>query len=394
VQQGRNPAAEKQKAKATAARDWTVRDLAKATLAKKLVSLANSTQVSYGRHLKRVEKKLGALTVREIEASDVVALIEGAGLTWGESNMLLITAKCLFTHACGKRLINANPCHGIMLSALLGERPPRRQRLMLTREELKLLLAAPMRRRNALAVRILLATAVRSAELYQAKWADVDLDGAQWHIPKSKTGAAMDIPLAPVVVDWFRELRTLAGNSAYVLPAHSRSRAARHGGDTHLNKDTLREAIAHWLRTARPAVRRFTPHDLRSTVKSHLRALGVPRDISEMCLNHRLSRVEGIYDRHTYFEERREALGKWAGAAGHRGHIIRSAQLIGRRSMCGGYPGNAIRRRKPRLASAPTNPSRLGAVNHVQCASGRCCCKQSPTDGHWPKASHRPESNR
>lgn len=72
----------------------------------------------------------------------------------------------------------------------------------------------------------------------------MDLDGAQWHIPKSKTGAAMDIPLAPVVVDWFRDLRTLAGSSAYVLPAHSRSRAARHGGDTHLNKDTLREAIA------------------------------------------------------------------------------------------------------------------------------------------------------
>lgn len=201
MQQGRNPVAEKQKAKATAARDWTVRALAKDYRAKKLVSLAHSTQVSYGRHLKRVEKKLGALSVREIEASDVVALIEGAGLTWGESNMLLITTKCLFTHACGKRLINANPCHGIMLSALLGERPPRRQRLMLTREELKLLLAAPMRRRNALAIRILLATAVRIAELYHAKWADMDLDGGQWHIPKSKTGAAMDIPLAPVVVE-------------------------------------------------------------------------------------------------------------------------------------------------------------------------------------------------
>jgi hypothetical protein len=33
--------------------------------------------------------------VREIEASDVVALIEGAGLTWGESNMLLIFATCV-----------------------------------------------------------------------------------------------------------------------------------------------------------------------------------------------------------------------------------------------------------------------------------------------------------
>ncbi len=40
VQQGRNPAAEKQKTKATAARDWTVRDLAKDYRAKKPVSLA------------------------------------------------------------------------------------------------------------------------------------------------------------------------------------------------------------------------------------------------------------------------------------------------------------------------------------------------------------------
>ena len=247
-----------------------------------------------------MENKLGALAVREIEASDVVALIEASSLTWGESNMLLIATKCLFTHACGKRLINANPCRGIMLSALLGERPPKRQRLMLTREELRLLLNAGMRRRNELAVRILLATAVRSAELYKAMWEDVHLDEARWHIPTSKTGAAIDIPLAPTVVDWFKELRELAGESAYVLPAHSRGRAARRGGDTHVSKDTIREAIGYWLEAEKPAVRRFTPHDLRSTMKSHMRALGVPRDISEMCLNHKLSGVEGIYDRHTY----------------------------------------------------------------------------------------------
>ncbi|MFZ1245711.1 MAG: integrase family protein, partial [Azonexus sp.] len=211
IMQGRNPAADKQKAKATAAKDWTVRELVKDYRAKKLVSLAESTQVSYGRHLKRIENRLGALTVREIEASDVIALIEASSLTWGESNMLLITTKCLFTHACGKRLVNTNPCHGIMLSALLGERPPKRQRLMLTKEELHLLLNAGMRRRNVLIIRILLATAVRSAELYKAKWENVHLEEVRWRIPKSKTGPAMDIPLAPVVVGWFRELREMAG---------------------------------------------------------------------------------------------------------------------------------------------------------------------------------------
>lgn len=58
-------------------------------------------------------------------------------------------------------------------------------------------------------------------------------------------------------------------------------------------------------------LRRFTPHDLRSTMKSHMRALGISRDISEMCLNHKLPGVEGIYDQYTYYEERKEAYSIW-----------------------------------------------------------------------------------
>ena len=76
IMQGRNPAADKQKAKATAAKDWSVRELVKDYRAKKLVRLAESTQTSYGRHLKRVEKKLGALTVRD---SDEIMLITVGG---------------------------------------------------------------------------------------------------------------------------------------------------------------------------------------------------------------------------------------------------------------------------------------------------------------------------
>lgn len=311
VLKGSNPAAEKIKAKAMAVKDMTVRALIKDYKEKKLITLAKSTQVCYTRHLKRVEHRLGSLGVREVEPGDIVSVIEDAALTWGESNLLLITAKCLFTHACGKRLINVNPCIGIMLSALLGPRPPIRKRLMLTPQELHLLLNAEMRRPNGLAIRILLATGVRGAELYTAKWQDVHFDEARWHIPESKTDAAMDIPLAPVVVRWFKELRAISYRSDYVLPARARSRAERNGGDTHVGKDTIRESIDYWIDHYQPQVRRFTPHDLRSTMKSHLRALGVPRDISEMCLNHKLAGVEGIYDQHNYYAERRQALLTW-----------------------------------------------------------------------------------
>jgi hypothetical protein len=120
IAQGKNPIAERLKAKAALAKDWTVRQLIKDYREKVLVTLAKSTCVCYSRHLKRIENRLGSLGVREVESSDIVALIDDCKLTWGESSLLHVTAKCLFTHACGKRLINANPCVGIMISALLG----------------------------------------------------------------------------------------------------------------------------------------------------------------------------------------------------------------------------------------------------------------------------------
>jgi integrase len=58
-------------------------------------------------------------------------------------------------------------------------------------------------------------------------------------------------------------------------------------------------------------VRRFTPHDLRSTARSHLAALGVPVIVAERCLNHSLGGLLSIYDQHDYLTERRAALEHW-----------------------------------------------------------------------------------
>jgi integrase len=247
-----------------------------------------------------------------VTPQDVVALIEDVGATWSESKMLLCAAKLLFRHAAGKKLITANPCAGIDLTALMGKRPPVRRRLMLSEEELRQVLTATMRRENALAIRLLLGTAVRSDELINAKWDQFDFGNNVWTVPNTKTGPSIQIPLAAPVAKWLDELKELSVNSEFVLPARAKSRIARRGGDAPINPNTIGAAIDFWLTEHTPSIRRFTPHDLRSTAKSHMRALGIPRDITEMCLNHKLAGVEGIYDIHTYFEERKEALAKWA----------------------------------------------------------------------------------
>lgn len=311
IDRGGDPASDKRKMKAMVLRDWTVRELVADYREKVLCDLGASTQRSYGRNLLRIESKIGSLVVSKITPLDIVVLVEDVGAKWSESNMLLCTAKMLFRHAAGKKLVAANPCAGIELNALLGKRPPIRRRLMLSEVELRLLLAAEMRRENALAIRLLLGTAVRSDELISAKWNQFDLNSGVWSVPSTKTGPGMQIPLTVPVTDWLVELKTLCVGSDFILPARAVSRKVRFGGDAPINPNTIGAAIEFWLTEHKPEVRRFTPHDLRSTAKSHMRALGVPRDRTEMCLNHKLAGVEGIYDVHTYFEERKEALKVW-----------------------------------------------------------------------------------
>ncbi|BDC38943.1 phage integrase [Paraburkholderia terrae] len=310
VQQGVNPASEKRKEKAR--KDWSVRQVLDDYEQKVLPGLADSTQRSYGRNLKRIRAGMGALSLRDVEAADVIAQLERHKLGWSEAFTMWCVLRGVFDHAAGKSLIPANPCAGIKFKAVIGERPDVRKRLMLTDIEIGALMNAQMNVENRLSVRILLATGVRVSELLTARREHVFLDDGRWHIPKSKTGPEMDIPLAPSVVEWFRQLDELAGQSGYVLPARLRTRFERLDGDANVSKDALREAIDFWIDNHKPKIRRFTPHDLRSTMKSHMRKLGVPRDISEMCLNHKLAGVEGVYDRYTYYDERRRALELWA----------------------------------------------------------------------------------
>lgn len=56
----------------------------------------------------------------------------------------------------------------------------------------------------------------------------------------------------------------------------------------------------------------FTVHDMRRTARTQMAALGIDRFVAERALNHKIRAVEGIYDQHDYFDERKLALGKWA----------------------------------------------------------------------------------
>lgn len=316
VSQGEDPALTRRRERTKSASLSTVRKLVDDYRAKVLPRLAAKTIATHEHHLSAViVPKLGAMLVVDVTGADVVAMIESAGRPWATSTHIMSTASRLFSHAIGRRVIVTNPCAGIELAAILGPRPATRERLMLTEAELRAILPRldTMGHQNALNFRVQLATGVRSGELCAATWAEFDLDAGVWTVPagRIKTRAsnprAFRIPLAPEVIAWLRELKNLAGRSAYVLPGRQEGRE-----DTHQAKNTFSAAIER-LQQANPGMcRRFVPHDLRSTARSHMGALGVASDIAERALNHIIPGIEGIYDKGDYFAERRAALERWA----------------------------------------------------------------------------------
>ena len=54
-----------------------------------------------------------------------------------------------------------------------------------------------------------------------------------------------------------------------------------------------------------------TPHDLRRTAASHMTGMGVPRLTVSKILNHIESGITAVYDRHSYDQEKRQALDLW-----------------------------------------------------------------------------------
>lgn len=318
IDRGADPAAEKQQEKTRAAAAWSVRQLVEDYREKVLLPRVYAAGTIRYRNYdidQVILPRLGSWPVVSVTPLDIVTVIKESKRTWTVAKRTLTTATKLFDHACGQRIIQINPCAGIKLASVLGPRPTVRRRLMLETDELRALLSGidSIGRQNALAFRILLATCVRGIELVKARKDHIDLDRATWWVPAEsvKTRTGFLVPLAPVVVEWFRELLTMAPHSQYVLPVRRMDRR-RKQGDVPVGRTTLWAAFNRAFERRDIDIRRFTPHDTRSTAKGHMRNLGVSREISEIALNHTLKGMEAVYDVREEIPERRRALMLWA----------------------------------------------------------------------------------
>ena len=154
-------------------------------------------------------------------------------------------------------------------------------------------------------------TALRPGVIASARWSEIDLDKAEWHIAgleedgrrRMKTGHDHIVSLPRQAVAMLREMQKFSGGAEYVFPAVGKMRNA------HLHRDALSRALrlmgfagAH------------TPHGFRAMLRTVARErLQIDFDVLEAQLAHaKRDAIQAAYDRTRFDDERREAMQRWA----------------------------------------------------------------------------------
>ena len=302
VARGRDPLAEKRKAAAAGAD--TFKSIAEDYFKRggKLRSMAEREAI-----LKRhAFAKLGARPIGEIKRSEIVRLLDKIDDNAGPSaadHTLAVIRRVMSWHAS-----RSDDFRSPIVRGMTRIKPKERARQrVLSDDEIRAVWKAAEApdaekavegQRTAASlfgpyVQFLLTTAARRTEVSHMRRAEVE-DGV-WTIPQEryKTGLELVIPLSDLAADALARLPKIGKGefiftSDGVRPFSGYSKAKA--------KFDNQCGVSDW-----------TLHDLRRTARSLMSRAGVSADVGERCLGHVLAGVRGTYDRHAYFDEKKQA---------------------------------------------------------------------------------------
>ena len=261
---GQSPAQQKQLVKVAAAPATTVAEFGERFFREVVAKDRKNISIPRRYFDKSIVPAIGTKAVRDVTTEDVRTIIwrkkeEGFDAAAGEIRGVL---KRMFDYAQTAGLAKANPVLALPMRHV--HKAKSRDRA-LSPEEVRVFLKAAfesnIRRQFKIGLQLILLTLVRKAELLLARWEHVDLEQAEWRIPaeNSKTGKPHIVYLSRQSIALFKELQSLAGGSALVMP-----------GRGSLTKPFAHNAINSALKVALIGqdIAAFTVHDLRRTAST------------------------------------------------------------------------------------------------------------------------------
>jgi integrase len=150
-------------------------------------------------------------------------------------------------------------------------------------------------------IQMLILTGQRRSEVTGMEWSELDLDVGLWTLPKERTKNKRlhIVPLSKLAIVILDSVPRIGDRYVFTLKGTSPSNNFR----AKPRVDAL-AGIPPW-----------TLHDLRRTTASGLAKLGVSLVVIEKVLNHvsgALGGIVGVYQRHEFSDEKRQALQQWA----------------------------------------------------------------------------------
>ena len=261
-----------------------------------------------------VKPRIGKLSIYEVRRSHVIKMldeIEDANGPVMADRTLAYLRKALNWHATRDDLFSVPLVRG------MGRiKPKRRARTrVLSDEEIRLIwpVLAEAGTFGGF-VKMLLFSAQRRDEVAHMSRREIGEHGI-WAIPaeRYKTKKPNFVPLSKAALALI-EAQPNFIDCDYVFPSRVKTPYSSFGK----SKTKLDKAVFAAMKTRAKKramvepIPNWTLHDLRRTAKTLMIRAGVRPDISERVLGHVISGVEGTYDRHSYAEEKRDALEKLA----------------------------------------------------------------------------------
>ncbi len=123
-------------------------------------------------------------------------------------------------------------------------------------------------------LRIALFTGMRRSEVSHLRWEMIDLKWKALHVPRTKNGDPLDLPLSDYLVQLLRERKLVVGTSPWVFPSSGKT-------------GHVVETKSFTSRVSDRCGIEFTLHDLRRTFISIAESLDIPHYALKRLLNHR-----------------------------------------------------------------------------------------------------------
>jgi integrase len=322
-QAGKDPGALKEEARLDLVKAISVKQLGEEFFDKFLKVHYQKPDEAYARLKADPIAVLGKTLVRDVTPKQIIGVFDAMvarGAKVGANRTLALTRK-MFDFAVKREHISVSPVT-ITPKDAGGREVSCETNLLFTQinELLGVLNALPLATNGSqrgltletvMALKLILGTGKRPMEVATMEWAHVNLDHSTWfnpkHLTKEKYGDHL-VFLNKWTVDLLKILRATHPESSYVLPSVQKKKGKK--VTTHITVRSLSRAVLK-LRNKGTIKLNFSPHDLRRTFSSRAADLKVAAEVVEKCLDHKMTGTMAVYNRASYFEERKAAMDLW-----------------------------------------------------------------------------------